>query len=124
MTTDANESGEWAAPGARLRVTAVDFTDLAAQGRKAPDQRGFQVQPKRWAVERTFSWLTTHRRMAMDYETSPAHSETMIRGAVIGVMVCRLTRGRPATRPGPGSLSRAEAYGLKRGVTEGSPLTS
>ncbi|MFD8925880.1 IS5 family transposase [Streptomyces mirabilis] len=29
--------------------------------RKDPDQRGFQVQPKRWAVERTFSWLTAHR---------------------------------------------------------------
>ncbi|MGW9130186.1 transposase [Streptomyces sp. NPDC055681] len=23
---------------------------------KAPDQRGFQVQPKRWAVERTCAW--------------------------------------------------------------------
>ncbi|WP_372346607.1 hypothetical protein [Streptomyces sp. KL116D] len=31
---------------------------------KTPDQRGFQVQPKRWAVERTFSWLTAHRRLA------------------------------------------------------------
>ncbi|MFG3266337.1 IS5 family transposase [Streptomyces bobili] len=46
---------------------------------KALDQRGFQVQPKRWAVERTFLCLTAHRRLAQDYETSPAHSETMIR---------------------------------------------
>ncbi len=69
--------------------------------RKAPDQRGFQVQPKRWVVERTFSWLTAHRRLARDYETSPARSETMIRRAMIGVMVRRLARGRPATRPGP-----------------------
>lgn len=74
--------------------------------RKAPDQRGFQVQPKRWAVERTFSWLTAHRRLARDYETSPARSETMIRWAMIGIMVRRLTRGRPATRPGPRSLLR------------------
>ncbi|WP_344447220.1 transposase, partial [Kitasatospora nipponensis] len=74
------------------------------------DQRGFQVQPKRWAVERTFSWLTAHRRLARDYESSPARSETMIRWAMIGIMVRRLTRGRPATRPGPrplvGSASR------------------
>ncbi|MFD0277817.1 IS5 family transposase [Kitasatospora sp. NPDC127111] len=72
--------------------------------RKEPNQRGFQVQPKRWAVERTFSWLTAHRRLARDYETSPARSETMIRWAMIGIMVRRLTRGRPAARPGPRRL--------------------
>ncbi|MFG2358330.1 transposase [Streptomyces sp. NPDC048521] len=40
--------------------------------RKDPGQRGFQVQPKGWAIERTLSWITTHRRLARDYETSPA----------------------------------------------------
>ncbi|MGW4897366.1 transposase, partial [Kitasatospora sp. NPDC004240] len=75
--------------------------------RKDPGQRGFQVQPKRWAVERTFSWLTAHRRLARDYEASPARSETMIRWAMIGVMIRRLTRGRPATRPGPQPLAPA-----------------
>ena len=91
---------------------------------KAPDLRAFQVQPKRWAVERTLAWLTAHRRLARDYETSPAHSETTIRWAMIGVMVRRLTRGRPATRPGPRSLSRAEAHRPNRGAAEGSSLTS
>ncbi|MFE7788594.1 IS5 family transposase [Streptomyces sp. NPDC057460] len=47
--------------------------------RKAPDQRGFQVQPKRWAAERTFAWMTAHRGLARDYETDPARPETMIR---------------------------------------------
>ncbi|GHA39720.1 hypothetical protein GCM10010372_44740 [Streptomyces tauricus] len=74
--------------------------------RKDPGQRGFQVQPKRWAVERPFSWLTAHRRLARDYETSPAHSETMIRWAMIGIMVRRLTRGRAAMRPEPRPLVR------------------
>lgn len=74
--------------------------------RKAPDQRGFQVQPKRWAVERTFSWITAHRRLARDYEQHPARSETMIRWAMIGIMVRRLTRGHPATRPGLRPLIR------------------
>jgi transposase len=77
--------------------------------RKAPGQRGFQVQPKRWAIERTFSWLTAHRRLARDYETIPTRSETVIRWAMIGIMVRRLTRGRPATRPGPHSLVRTAA---------------
>ncbi|MDN0196631.1 transposase [Streptomyces sp. S.PNR 29] len=46
-------------------------------------QRRFRVQPKRWAIERTFSWLTAHRRLTRDYEHHPAHAETMIRRAVI-----------------------------------------
>ncbi|MGW8488208.1 transposase, partial [Streptomyces sp. NPDC055886] len=83
--------------------------------RKDPDQRGFQVQPKRWAVERTFSWLTAHRRLARDYEASPARSETMIRWAMIGIMVRRLTRTGPATRPGPRPLTRVSAAGHATG---------
>jgi transposase len=74
--------------------------------RKDPGQQGFQVQSKRWAVERTYSWLTAHRRLARDYETSPAHSESMIRWAMTGSMVRRLTRGGPATRPGLKPLRR------------------
>ncbi|MEU9883524.1 transposase [Streptomyces phaeochromogenes] len=40
--------------------------------RKSPDQRGFQVQPRRWAIERTLSWTTVNRRLARGNETSPA----------------------------------------------------
>lgn len=47
--------------------------------RKPADQRGFAVIPRRWAVERTFAWLTAHRRLARDYERDPALSEAMIR---------------------------------------------
>jgi transposase len=28
--------------------------------------RGFQVLPRRWVVERTFSWLGQNRRMSKD----------------------------------------------------------
>ncbi|MCX2179606.1 transposase [Streptomyces sp. SKN60] len=75
--------------------------------RKDPGQRGFQVQPKRRSIERTFSWLTAHRRLTRDYETSPAHAETMIRWAMIGVMVRRLSRGRAAVRSGPRLLAQS-----------------
>ncbi|MFH8476900.1 hypothetical protein [Streptomyces sp. NPDC018000] len=44
--------------------------------RKDPGQLGFQVQPKRRAIEHTFtSWINDHRRLARDYEISPAHAE-------------------------------------------------
>jgi transposase len=66
--------------------------------RKAADQRGFAVIPRRWAVERTFAWLTAHRRLARDYERDPALSEAMIRWAAINTMTRRIARGGPATR--------------------------
>ena len=66
--------------------------------RKPADQRGFAVIPRRWAVERTFAWLTAHRRLARDYERDPAVSEAMIRWAAINTITRRIARGRPATR--------------------------
>ena len=45
------------------------------------EQKGFQVLPKRWVVERTFAWLTWlngSRILSKDYETSCCSAETMI----------------------------------------------
>jgi transposase len=66
--------------------------------RKPAGQQGFAVIPRRWAVERTFAWLTAHRRLARDYERDPRTSEAMIRGAAINTMTRRTARGHPATR--------------------------
>ena len=74
---------------------------------KPADQKGFAVIPRRWAVERTFAWITAHRRLARDYERDPKHSEAMIRWAAINLMTRRLARGAPATRPGPRPLTKA-----------------
>ncbi len=30
---------------------------------KLPEQRGFAVIPRRWAVERIFGWIAAHRRL-------------------------------------------------------------
>jgi transposase len=43
--------------------------------REPGGQKGFSVLPRRWAVERTLAWLTTHRRLARDYERLSAHSD-------------------------------------------------
>ncbi|OON70354.1 IS5 family transposase [Hymenobacter sp. CRA2] len=39
---------------------------------KPPSQRGFIPVAQRWVVERTFAWLTGFRRLAIDYEYTPA----------------------------------------------------
>ncbi|MFL6127126.1 transposase, partial [Actinophytocola sp.] len=64
-------------------------------------QKGFAVIPRRWVVERTLAWLTSYRRLARDYERHPATAEAIIRWAAIATMTRRITRGTPATRPGP-----------------------
>jgi transposase len=36
--------------------------------RHCDDQKGFTVLPRRWAVERTFGWMTRWRRLVRDDE--------------------------------------------------------
>ena len=58
--------------------------------------KGFQVLPWRWIVERTVGWLGRYRRLSKDYEYFPHTSETMIRVAMIHLMVRRLARMVPS----------------------------
>jgi putative transposase len=55
-----------------------------------PGQVGFAVQSKRWIAARTLGWLNYSRRLSKDYEELPATSATMIRIAMIHVMLNRL----------------------------------
>lgn len=57
------------------------------------EAQGFKVLPKRWIVERTFSWLIRNRRLSKDYERMVQSSETFIEVAMIRLMVRRLARG-------------------------------
>lgn len=66
---------------------------------KLTGQTSFLVLPRRWVVERTFSWLTQARRNARDYERLPHHSEAFINWAAITMMTRRLTRGKQTTPP-------------------------
>jgi transposase len=57
--------------------------------------KGFSVIPRRWVVERSFGWIMMHRRLARDYETKPAHAESMIRLAMISNLTKRATGETP-----------------------------
>ena len=54
--------------------------------------KGFKVLPRRWVVERTFSWLGQNRRMSKDYERLPENSEAFVYVAMTRLMARRLAR--------------------------------
>jgi putative transposase len=57
------------------------------------ETEGFEVLPKRWIVERTFSWLIRNRRLSKDYERMVQTSETLIEVATIRLILRRLVGG-------------------------------
>ena len=69
---------EWAKEG-----VVIDLQELLPK-----DSRAFL--PRRWVVERTFSWLGQNRRMSKDYERLPESSEAFIYVAMSRLMVRRL----------------------------------
>ena len=73
---------EWAKEGVR-----VDWQKLVPP-------EGFVVLPRRWVVERTFSWIDQNRRLSKDYERLTATSEAFIYVAMTKLMVRRLVRAR------------------------------
>jgi len=47
----------------------------------------FRPLPKRWIVERTFSWLENFRRLAKDYDRTVVSAENMIYLAFIALLI-------------------------------------
>lgn len=57
-----------------------------------PPPKGFQVQPRRWVVERTFAWLNRNRRLSKDYEYLTEISESYLYIAMIRILLKRLIK--------------------------------
>jgi putative transposase len=54
------------------------------------DPAATNLKPKRWIVERTFAWFNHYKRLARDYERTTLSSETMIRIAMMQLMLRRM----------------------------------
>ncbi len=61
---------------------------------RAEDAKGFQVEPQRWIVERTWIWLENARILNRDYERLPENHEGMIYIVMIRLMLRRLTKNK------------------------------
>jgi transposase len=76
---------QWSRDGEmpRLRLEIVKRSD---------DIKGFVVLPRRWVVERTFSWLERNRRLAKDSENLAETLATFVTLASIQLTLRRLAR--------------------------------
>jgi putative transposase len=79
------------------KVARIWAEEWAKEGKevdwhKLMPERGFKVLPRRWVVERTFSWLSQNRRMSKDYERLCATGEAFVYAAMSRLMVRRLAR--------------------------------
>jgi putative transposase len=52
---------------------------------------GFKSLPKRWVIERTFSWLENFRRLAKDYEYNVSSSTAMVFLAFISLALNKIS---------------------------------
>lgn len=74
--------GVWARP-----ETVIDWSKIMPPA-------SFRVLPRRWVVERTFSWFGQSRRLSKDYERLTATGEAIIYIVMTRLMLRRLTRKR------------------------------
>jgi putative transposase len=86
---------DWAEKALSLSVKVVRPPSRwvwVPEGQEPPPRPAFTVLPRRWVVERTFSWLGQNRRMSKDYERLPESAEAFIHVAMTRLMVRRLAR--------------------------------
>jgi transposase len=80
---NAQQTYEAAAANHPLRLEIVS---------RRPDAIGFEVIPKRWVVERTFSWFGRNRRLAKDFENLAQSLTAFVTLAAIQFGIRRLAR--------------------------------
>ena len=57
---------------------------------RPPGTEGFALEPRRWVIERTFSWLGKYRRLSKDHKEQTDTSESWIYAAMSHILTRRL----------------------------------
>jgi transposase len=73
--------------GDLIERTKEKFNFLIQIVMRSDKNDGFSVIPRRWVVERTFSWFDNDRRLCRDYETLMESTEAMIKLSAIKLLV-------------------------------------
>jgi putative transposase len=60
--------------------------------KRSDDMKGFVVLPRRWVVERTFSWFGRNRRLTKDFENLAETLATFVTLASTQLAIRRLAR--------------------------------
>ena len=60
--------------------------------KRSDDMKGFVVRPRRWVVERTFSWFGRNRRLAKEFENLAETLGAFVTLASIQQAIRRLAR--------------------------------
>lgn len=76
--------------GPQLAVLEKEFGVKLHVSRRREQAKGFEVQPKRWVVERTFGWLNHFRRLSKEYDRNSQTTRAWIHVASLDLMVRRL----------------------------------
>lgn len=93
VLADQGYRGELGALVKHFFATSERSVEVELSQRSTQTQ-GFQVEPKRWIVERTWTWLENARALTRDYEILPENHEGMIYVVMIRLMLRRLTNNR------------------------------
>ena len=64
--------------------------------KRTDDAKGFVILPRRWVVERTFSWFGKFRRLSKDYEVFAKTTAALIYMAMLRIMLQRLAHDSAA----------------------------
>lgn len=69
-----------------MRAYGIEVETIGRKYKKT-----FEVEPKRWIVERTFAWLGKFRRLSKDYELITHTSLNMIYLGMTRIMSRRMS---------------------------------
>ena len=75
-----------------VRELTKEGVQIAGEKLREEPKGSSAFLPRRWIVERTFSWLGQNRRLSKDYERLPESAEAFIYVAMSRLMVRRLAR--------------------------------
>jgi putative transposase len=86
----AGDLVEWAAKMLGITIDIV---------KRSAEQVGFQVQPRRWVVERSIAWMNRCRRLSKDFEHLAKNSVAWIYWASIQRMLRYIAPAANQERP-------------------------